>query len=78
MVTATMSNICLSARSGFALEWIDLLGFPVFDDNFRAFGSALAEYLLDLFARLLNGRDQSRNHLGEFEAIVLMQCANEW
>lgn len=67
----------LDLGAGFALEGIDVLGFPVLDDDFCAFGCALAEYLLDRFSRLFDSVDQGRNHLGQFKAIVLMQRADE-
>jgi hypothetical protein len=67
----------LDLRVGFALIGIDVLGFSSLDDDFSALRRALAEYLCDLFACLLDRLHQRLNHVGQLKAIVLVQRADE-
>jgi hypothetical protein len=44
---------------------------------FCALGRPFAEYFLDIFARLLDGLDQGRNHLRQLKAVLLMERADK-
>jgi hypothetical protein len=63
--------------AGLSLIGIEILGLPVFDHDFRTFGSALTEELFDLAAGFVNDIRKSGNHLRQFEAVVLMERTDQ-